>query len=139
MEILTVNACDPERAPFITIDEALDVVVGKAPKEWSSHIAKLKELVAYLQSAESRELYHGFIFPVPPFALTLLGRHRGTNVEIWVDFYDKANVDEETATLHYRVQIHRDGSKLARDVRTSDPSVVARQIRITLGPGLRNG
>ena len=69
-------------------------------------LLKVRELLAYLRSVDSHESYPGLVSSISPFGLTLLGRHRGTNITIWADFHDKEIVDADSKALHYRIQIH---------------------------------
>ena len=95
--------------------------------KWRPHLERLAYIASYLKPTKPAVQLWGSFSPASPPTLTMI--RRGTSIVLWADCYDRV-LPEEFAGLHFRLQISREGSKLTRDVRTTDPVEVARQIRL---------
>jgi hypothetical protein len=134
MEIYSTNAIDPlAHVPVAADLEQLAECIASA---WVGHVSMLLKLVKHLQSDGSNESYFGFVSSTmqPPISMTLFSapKRPKASIQIWADRFDLPK-DGDTS-LHYRLQVRRDGSELTRDFRTPDAVEVAKQIRIALGP-----
>ena len=95
---------------------------------WQPFFQRLIEVVTFLKSCKPDVCLDALLLPDHPPKLAVHGPNKAS-VDLWADYYDRREVAAPSG-LHFRMQIKRDGSKLTRDVRTSELNEVARQFRL---------
>ena len=98
---------------------------------WRPFYQRLIEVVTFLKSCKPAVRLDALLLSAPPPRISVHGPNKAS-VDLYADYYDRREITVP-ADFHFRLQITRDGSKLTRDIRTVEPSEVARQLRIAFG------
>jgi len=120
-----------DMSAYESIGLSLARLASTADEKWAPFYRRLYELVSRLSIAPPATRLFGVVRDSKPPQVWLTLKQ--SMIQIWPDYNDADRYGAEMPRLHYRIEFHTDGCKLAREIRTDDPDEVASEIRAMFG------